>query len=416
MRILWVKSNKLLPMESGGSIRSFHIAHLLARRHDLTFLSHYDGPEDADYQEELRKFFPGALAMPSGNAEAAGLERAFDYVRRLPRPEPYAVSRFASKAVSGRIAAWFRDRSFDVAVCDFLQCAVNFPLSTPGGDGTSTASAIRSLLFQHNVETEIWRRHVLTETSKLKNLVYGVEFSKMLRYERRTVPQFDHVIAVSGNDKRLMSEWLDAARITVVPTGVDLSQYRPEPAGSPKGAGEPLVIFVGAMDWEPNAGAVEYFCRDIWPRVTAAVPDARFRIVGRNPGWGVEVLASDSVEVTGRVPSVLDHLRQATVVVVPLLVGGGTRLKIYEAMAAGKAVVSTTLGAEGLDVHHGSDILLADDATTFADAVVMLLRDSSARARYESAAAREAALHDWPQVAAKFEEVLERLAGQRDAV
>jgi len=405
VRILWVKANKLLPMESGGSIRSFHIARHLTSRHPLTFLSYYAGAPDPAYHAELERCFPGAVALPTGKWEPAGAARALDYVLHLPRAAPYAVSRFASAAVSEKIAAWFRDHSFDVAVCDFLQSAINFPLA---GEGSKLAKpAIPSVLFQHNVETEIWRRHVLTEPSKYKKLIYGVEFSKMMSYERRAVQQFQHVIAVSAHDKRLMSAWVDASRITVVPTGVDLAQYRPEP---PAGDPQPLAMFVGAMDWEPNVGAVEYFCRDIWPRVTDEIPEARFRIVGRNPVWRVRALASDSVEVTGRVPSVQEHLREAVVVVVPLLVGGGTRLKIYEAMAAGRAVVSTSVGAEGLDVHHGADILLADDATTFADAVMMLLRDRGARAVYEQAAARQAAQFDWPQVAATFEDVLRRVA------
>jgi polysaccharide biosynthesis protein PslH len=397
VRILWVKANKLLPMESGGSIRSFHIAHFLAARHELTFFSYYAGAPDPTYHEELTRCFPGAVAMPTGKWDPAGAARALDYVLHLPLTAPYAVSRFASPAVGKKIAGWFGERRFDVAVCDFLQSAINFP----------AAPAVPSVLFQHNVETEIWRRHLLAESGKYTNLIYGIEFMKMSGYERRGVQRFRHVIAVSDNDKRLMSAWVDASRISVVPTGVDLGEYHPEISHrSP----EPLVMFVGAMDWEPNVGAVEYFCRDIWPRVTGQVPEARFRIVGRNPGWRVRALASDSVEVTGRVASVREHLNQAAVVVVPLRVGGGTRLKIYEAMAAGKAVVSTTVGAEGLAVHHGRDLLLADDAAAFAAAVVMLLRDPAERTRYEQAAACQAAQFGWPQVASKFEEVLQGVA------
>jgi glycosyltransferase involved in cell wall biosynthesis len=165
------------------------------------------------------------------------------------------------------------------------------------------------------------------------------------------------------------------------------------------------------MDWEPNIDAMEYFCRDIWPGVKAAVPAARLRVVGRNPGWRVQNLASDSVEVTGRVASVVQHLKQAAVVVVPLRVGGGTRLKIYEAMAAGKAVVSTSVGAEGLDVHDGRDIILADSAGAFRDGVVALLQDRDLRRRYERAAAELAAGCGWPAVTGKFEAVLQQVAG-----
>jgi glycosyltransferase involved in cell wall biosynthesis len=161
------------------------------------------------------------------------------------------------------------------------------------------------------------------------------------------------------------------------------------------------------MDWEPNVDAVEHFCREIWPDILAKVPNAHFRIVGRNPGARVQRLTSDSVEVTGRVPAVVDHLREASVVVVPLRIGGGTRLKIYEAMAVGKAVVSTTVGAEGLDVHHGKDILLSDTPANFAESVTMLLKDARARSWIEHAAAELAATYGWPRIGAKFARTLQ---------
>jgi polysaccharide biosynthesis protein PslH len=205
-----------------------------------------------------------------------------------------------------------------------------------------------------------------------------------------------------------LSSWTDSSRITVVPTGVDVQRLRPAASPSPT---DPLVLFVGAMDWEPNIDAVEYFCSEIWPLIRSSNSSARFRIVGRNPHRRVQGLASDSVEVTGSVPSVVDHLRESAVVVVPLRVGGGTRLKIYEAMAAGKAVVSTTVGAEGLDVHHGEDILLADDPVNFAEAVTTLLQNADLRRRYETAAMNLAANYDWETIGLKFGQVLETVAG-----
>jgi polysaccharide biosynthesis protein PslH len=216
------------------------------------------------------------------------------------------------------------------------------------------------------------------------------------------------VIAVSEHDRRLMEAWVQGSRITVVPTGVDLSEYRPQ--GSQRSPG-PLVMFVGAMDWEPNIDATEYLCREIWPLVVAALPRAKLRIVGRNPAERVRRLAGPSVEVTGRVPSVIEHLHEAAVVVVPLRIGGGTRLKIYEAMAAGKAVVSTAVGAEGLDVDHGRNIILADGPREFAQAVWSLLKDENLRQRYERAAAEHILQYDWRVIGRKFEHVLEMVSG-----
>jgi polysaccharide biosynthesis protein PslH len=146
--------------------------------------------------------------------------------------------------------------------------------------------------------------------------------------------------------------------------------------------------------------AVEYFCKDIWPHVLRRVPEARFRIVGRKPHARVWKLACSSVEVTGTVASVIDHLQEAAVLVVPLRMGSGTRIKIYEGMALGKATVSTSTGAEGLHVHHQHDILLADEAERFAEYVVSLLRNEGVRRSYEAAAASTVRQYDWSVVAA----------------
>ena len=415
MRILWVKADKLLPVQNGGNIRTYHVLRYLSARHELTFYSYYGGTPDPDYERELQRQLPGAVAVCTGKRELSGAARALDYLAHLGAQPPYAVSRFADAKVQKQLQDWFREQRFDVAVCDFLDAAVNFPGSLN----------IPSVLFQHNVESEIWRRHAATAGNPAKQMMYRMEFRKMLRYERAAVRKFQHVIAVSANDRSIMTRWADADRVTVVPTGVDLAQYRPDPAKfdptnsdpNPLAPSAPLITFVGAMDWEPNIDAVEYFCSEVWPAIKAEVPRARFRIVGRNPDRRVQKWVSnsndDSIEVTGRVPSVVEHLRQSAVVVVPLRIGGGTRLKIYEAMATAKAVVSTTVGAEGLDIHHGRDIILADDARSFAQAVIMLLRDPELRRRYEKAAAETAARYDWPAIGERFSEVLQSVAEKK---
>ncbi len=168
------------------------------------------------------------------------------------------------------------------------------------------------------------------------------------------------------------------------------------------------------MDWEPNIDAVVYFCREIFPQIRTQFPAALFQIVGRNPHPRVRELASDAVEVTGTVPEVGAYLRAATVVIVPLRAGGGTRLKIFEAMATGKAVVSTSIGAEGLDVENGRDLILADDAKTFADAVILLFSNAGLRRHYEEAATKLAAQYDWSKIALQFASALEE-ACRREA-
>jgi glycosyltransferase involved in cell wall biosynthesis len=403
VRVLWVKANKLLPVHSGGDIRSFNIARQLARRHELIFVSYYDGKADPEYEKQMKEQFPGAVCISTGTSASSTLARGVDYIRHIPSKLPYAVRRFACIRVREELNNSFVQHRFDIAVCDFLDAAINFPATL----------SVPSVLFQHNIESEIWRRHSSTESNPLKRQMYALEFKRMLRFERETVRRFHHVIAVSEHDRALMETFAEGSRISVVPTGVDLKQYQPDFGYTPS---EPVVMFVGAMDWEPNVDAMEYFCQEIWPLVLVQSPGAKLRIVGRNPGERVQKLSSNSVKVTGRVPSVAEHLREATLVVVPLRIGGGTRLKIYEAMAAGKAVVSTSVGAEGLDVRHSKDIVLADTPQSFAEAVIVLLHDENMRARYEHAAAERAAQYDWSVIGDKFGEVLEGVAGHFAAI
>jgi len=392
MKILWVKAGKLLPVDTGGKIRSYNILRHLARKHAVTLLSYYGGQPDPDYDRSLREHLPGAHTIHTAAPEG-GLSQRLDYIRHLPSRAPYAVQKFTHPAVRRTVTQWLQQRRFDVAVCDFLSASLNFPHPLPSP----------CVLFQHNVETVLWRRMAQTETSLFHKLSYNIEAVKMERYERQALQRFHRVIAVSQQDGDEMLKLDSTCQITVVPTGVDTGQYQVAP---PALATPPVIVFVGSMDWEPNIDAVEYFCRQMWPTILAASPGARFQIVGRNPHPRVQALKSSSVEVTGTVPSVPEFLRSATVVVVPLRIGGGTRLKIFEAMAMGKAVVSTTIGAEGLDVTPGRDLILADDPERFAAAIIDLIRDSALRRKYEQAAAILAAHYDWSEIATSFAEVL----------
>jgi glycosyltransferase involved in cell wall biosynthesis len=400
--VLWVKAGKLLPVDTGGKIRSFNILRRLSKDHELTLLSYYGGRRDLDYEAALPKQFPQSQVVYTAAPDSDGVRGVVDYLYRLPRLAPYSVSKFTHPAVRKLVQNRLASGQFDVAICDFLAASLNFPEKLP----------IPCLLFQHNVESSLWQRMAATESHPLRKLSYTLEAARMSRYERRTLGRFHHIIAVSENDRQQMLQMLKlktepTCEITVVPTGVDTQQFQVAPASS---ATPPRIVFTGSMDWEPNIDAVEYFCGQIWPRILAEFPDAIFQIVGRTPFARVQRLASQSVQVTGTVPSVTDYLRDATVVVVPLRIGGGTRLKIYEAMAMGKALVSTSIGAEGLSFQNGRDLLLADDASSFAEAVLLLVRDAQMRRRFEQAAVQLAAQFDWSVVAGQFAEVLQRMA------
>ena len=268
-----------------------------------------------------------------------------------------------------------------------------------------------AVIFTHNVESEIWRRHAETKTGTIEKALYGAQYRRMLRYERKTLARFEGVLAVSDADRQTFAAlYPEAIRqpAHVVPTGVDTDYFAPAP-GAPA---PPTLVFTGSMDWLPNEDAMQYFCRDILPLIRAEEPDVRLSIVGRAPTPAVKRLAeAEGILVTGRVDDVRPYMRDAMVYVVPLRIGGGTRLKIFEAMSMGKAVVSTTVGAEGLPVMDGRHVMLADEPTSFARAVVRLLRDTDARARLESAArALVLEQYDWSAVAGSLESALLRFA------
>ena len=390
MRILWVKAGKLLPVDTGGKIRSYNLLRQLAGRHELTLLSYYGGRTDAEYEAALVQEFPGAVAAGGSWPDGlAGL--GLRYARWLPTSMPFAVGKFTDPRLRALVAAWDREGRFDVIVCDFLAASGSVPptLRTP------------TVLFQHNVESALWARQAKHERSWIKRAVFTLEAWKMAAFEASRVRRYQHVIAVSEHDRTQMARWTDASRISVTPTGVDVGRFghhAPDPA-----AGPPLVVFVGSMDWPANADGIQWFCESVWPIIATQDRAARLRIVGRNPPPAVGRLASGRIEVTGTVPSVVEHLHEAAVVIVPLRIGGGTRLKIYEAMAARRPVVSTSVGAEGLDVTDRRDIVLADDAASFAARVVELLGDPPSRSRLGAQALATAARFDWPAVSDRFE-------------
>jgi glycosyltransferase involved in cell wall biosynthesis len=397
VRVLWVKAGKLLPVDTGGKIRSYNILRHLAHSHEVALLSYYGGKRDSSYDTEIQNELPGAQAIATGTLDGSAWAQSVEYVRRVVQPAPFAVSKFSHPSVRRAVESTLGAKQFDVAVCDFLSASLNFPevLPTP------------VVLFQHNVETALWKRMASSEASFPKRLVYQIEAAKMARYEERTLRRFHHIIAVSDHDRQQMLAMAPECAITVVPTGVDTKKY---PVAPPAMANPPRIVFTGSMDWEPNLDAVAYFCQDIFPRVRREFSSAIFQIVGRNPHPRVKQLASDNVQVTGTIPSVAEYLRDATVVVVPLRIGGGTRLKIFEAMAMGKAMVSTSIGAEGLDVQSGRDLILADAATAFAEAILSLLRDADLRKKYERAAAKLAAQYDWSNIVHRFADVLQKVS------
>jgi len=393
VNILWVIKGRLLPVDSGGRIRSTNTIRELSKRHNLTVLSFYRARRpDLAYEAALAAEFPSGEACWLGNGVRAALHYRFPGRLTEALAQDFAGTARARRKVLG-IA---HQHSIDVAVCDFLFAAPEFPSRLP----------FPAILHEHNVESAALASASRLRGPTLPGLLRRWSISRLRRYEAAQLRRFEHTLAVSEDDARRLRLLAPGAAVTAIGTGVDLGEYSASPLpDSP----EPLVVFTGMMSYWPNVDGVVWFVSEIWPRILHEVPAARFRIVGRDPSPVVRGLAGPSVEVTGRVESVSEHLRQASLVVIPIRFGGGTRLKVYEALASGRPTVSTRLGAEGLDVRDGHDIVLAETAADFAREAVALLKDRERAEGIARAAARTGADNSWPRVAPRIEAVLSQV-------
>jgi glycosyltransferase involved in cell wall biosynthesis len=318
-------------------------------------------------------------------------------VGNLFSPLPYFLARYRSADMQHAIERHLSTADVDVVVCDFLHPAVNLP----------NRVAVPSILFQHNVEAMIWRRHFEVERHPAKRLYFRDQWRKARNAEAALCRRFDGVVAVSPEDRDMLAADYGLDTVHDVPTGVDTTYFQPDLAAPADANG---IVFTGSLDWLPNLDAMRFFIEDIAPLLRRKVPNFHFRIVGRNPGAELASLAASQpgFELTGRVPDVRPYIRDAAVYVVPIRVGSGTRLKIFEAMAMQRPVVSTTVGCEGLPVRHGQHLLIADSPADFADAVATLMSDRELAASLARNAAdmvrRE---FDWSGVADRFMAICE---------
>jgi sugar transferase (PEP-CTERM/EpsH1 system associated) len=403
MRILWLKTELLHPVDKGGRIRTYQMLKRLKPDHRVTYLTLDDGTADNDARERAEEYCHELVCVPHRTREKFSAGFYVELAANLFSPLPYFIRKYKSAEMRREIAERAARGEFDVLVCDFLSPSINVPPRV----GAAT------VLFQHNVEAMIWKRHYEVQKNPLKKAYLYGQWRKAVRFERAECRHFDRVVAVSRDDAEQMRSEYGVRWVEDVPTGVDTEYFRPR--GTEKREARNLV-FTGSMDWLPNGDAIRYFTSEVMPRVKQILPDVTLTVVGRNPYPGlVELSRRDpSVTVTGRVEDVRPYIERAAAYVVPIRVGGGTRLKIYEAMAMEKPVVSTTVGAEGLPVEDGLEILLADTPDGFADAVVRVLTDEEfARSLASRAAATVRARFGWEPVAERFAAACERAAADR---
>jgi glycosyltransferase involved in cell wall biosynthesis len=388
-RLLFVAPWFLFPASTGGRIRTSQILRgMKGKAFSITLASPVTHDGERRHAADIAAVCDRFVSWPSRRRSPW---RKYARLRHLPGRLPVAVatdrSSKGSLAVAQELAA-----GPDLLVVDFPHAAVLLP----------DAIGVPSVIFTHNVEAEIFRRQIAAAGNPFARCVWRDQTAKMERYERETLARFDRVIAVSERDAKQFREGYAIRDVHPVPTGVDLDYFAYHAP-----AEEPRVVFTGSMDWLPNIEGIEWLLREVWPSVAKAVPGASLKVIGRDPPARL-VRAADgtSIRFTGFVDDVRPHVRGAAACVIPLLVGGGTRIKAYEAMAQGCPIVSTAIGMEGLPAEPLRHFLLADRPDEFAAALIRLLADRALGGRLSTAARAfvEASFSN-TRVAAEFERI-----------
>lgn len=397
MKILWVKAGGLVPPDTGGKIRSYNILRQLAKHHAVTFFS-FHAAHGNDVHADLAQIFQQVILIPLDLPPAKSARELLDYGAHFFSREPYNLTKYCRPVVHQKLLALLKGQSFDVILCDFLVAAGAIPWDYP----------CPKVIFTHNVEALIWQRHFEVSTNPMWKALSWREWKTMESAERKYLQRADHVLTVSENDSEIFARFLNPQKLTVVPTGADTEFFYPRE--------EPEIpnslVFTGSMDWLPNEDGIFYFADEIFPLIRRQIPDAALCVVGRKPSGRLQDLAArvPNIQLTGWVEDVRPYLAQRAVCIVPLRIGGGTRLKIFEAMSMGKAVISTTIGAEGLPVKNGEHLVIADDPASFAESTLRLLGNASQRARLGQAARHLVEEnYSWVTVSKSFADVLENV-------
>lgn len=385
MRLLVVAPFVPYPPDSGGAIRVYHLLRCLARRHEVTLLCLDDGTGDAGN-------LPFCRAVHT--VPAPRFPRPWhEHLAALPVAVPGSIA-IRSEPLREALRELLRTGTYDLVQVEFLGLAhlIEELDSQP------------AVLVEHTVGTDLRRRQLRIAPRNLRWLYHALDYAKLLRYEPAVLSRYSGAVAMSSRDALRISRWAPALPVGVVPNGVDTTAFAPDGESDPN-----EILFIGSFHLDPaNVDGVLHFVREIFPRIRSRWAGAALTIVGHSPPPEVSGLsACPGITVRGYVSDVRPYFARASVIVLPLRAGSGTKIRFLTAMAMGRPVVATTLGAEGMDATPGEEFVLADDPERFAEETVQLMRDPERR-RAIGTAAREKAVrdYDWGVIGEKLEEFL----------
>lgn len=381
-------------MDTGGKIRTGKILEQLSKKHEITLVSNVESPKDDAYLSGVQRLCARFVPVPWKEIRKHSPLFFLRLIFQMFSVYPVSVLNDTSRRLKQVLETEYHNQKYDVVICDFVQSALNF----------KHISGTPSILFQHNVESQISKRHFDRSKGLLSKCFWWLQWKKLFFFEQKACKRFDTVIAVSEQDRKTFHTLYGLNNVSTIPTGVDIQHFYPQETPVKPSS----LVFVGSMDWLPNEDAVNYFVNDMLPFLKQEIPDIHLTIVGRNPSPRLKHMidAVPEVRLTGWVKDVRPFIAEAALYIIPIRIGGGTRMKIYEAMAMGKAILSTHVGAEGLDVVDGENIMLEDDTYKFCLKIVAQLKQDKKNEKMGQFASNFVRKNcSWPRVSNVFQDI-----------
>jgi sugar transferase (PEP-CTERM/EpsH1 system associated) len=397
MRVLQFAPRVCWPLDTGAKLRNYHLARVLAERASVSLLAFTDHQQPSD---NLEKFYDRVIAVERDAAYTLA-----KVVRGALGQTPLPVLNYTTDPMKQALQHLLSEQDFDIIQIESIHLMSYLEIIRKARKRPVV------VCDWHNVESELMRRYSEREPRRVRRAYAGRTARLMSEFEKRALREFDAHVVVSQRDAERLRSLNSDARIFVIENGVDTAFY--SEVGPKDESLARRIVFVGSMDYHANIDGAINFAREVWPRVREHQPELIFTIVGKDPAPEVRELTQlPGIEVTGTVDDVRPFYREAIAAVVPLNVGGGSRLKILEAMAAGVPVVSTTLGAEGLEVRHGENILIADGKDQLVAAIASVVENETRRNELSAAGrALVSSRYDWSSLGASLFGVYQKLLG-----
>lgn len=401
LKILFLSNRIPFPVKDGQSRRTYNILKGLAQKNEVHFLSLYEEEADSKIIEHFESFCKYVEVLPSPPKKIS-IFMVLRILRSLISQDPYTIWRHYSRPFMKRIQELANNRKFDLIHCDILPLAYTL----------RNIKGIPCTLTDHDVS--------YLKALRISEQARGLSLKLFLQHESRKLKKFEskifeqvHVgITVSSLDKAILLDLCPKANVMVIENGVDINHFTPS-----KTMDQRSLVWVGGFGYAPNREAIHYFLERIYPLIKKEVPEVMLNLIGNGVTEKIKNFSSHdpSIKIFGYVDDPIPHIQRATVFIAPILSGSGTRLKILEAMAAGKAVVSTTVGCEGIEGIEKIHYLTADKPADFAKCVTDILTNPKLRQQL-GVNARKLAIqkYDWETIVDKINKTYEDLVGRQD--